>query len=113
MAAPFQIRKETLKQVRTTFLKMSSAEWDLALMNKSDEEKKKADIEYARLQRARLRLGNAELAKIRNNLLKNEQDLEKGRVHVAKALQNLKDVKAVLGTVSSFLDVIGRVVALV
>ena len=113
MAAPFQIRKETLKQVRTTFLKMSSAEWDLALMNKSDKEKKRAALEYARVQRARLRLGNAELAKIRDKLLKNEQKLEEGRTRVAKALQDLKDVKAVLGTVSSFLDVIGRVVALV
>ena len=112
MAANSVIRKETLKQVRAAFLAMSSPKWDLAMMNKSPEEKAKADIEFARLQRARLRLGNQQLAAIRDKLVENEADLARGRVRVANALQNLNRVKTVLNAVSSFLDIVARVVPL-
>ena len=112
MAAASEIRNQTLKQIRATFLKMSSPEWDLALMTKSDEAKQEAALEYARVQRARLRLGNAELANIRDKLIENEADLTRGRARLAKALENLNRVKQVLGAVSSLLDTVAKVVPL-
>lgn len=82
------------------------------MMSKPPEDKAKADREFARLQRARLRLGNQQLAAIRDKLMENESDLEKGRVRVANSLENLNRVKTVLNSVSSFLDVVARVVPL-
>lgn len=113
MATPSETRNQTLKQLRETFLKMSSPEWDLALLGKPQEVQTEAALEYARVQRARLRLGNAQLADIRDKLVANKKDLEKGRKRVAKALSDLRKVKTVLAAVSPFLDIVGRVVALV
>jgi hypothetical protein len=112
MGAPSETRKQTLQQLRETFLRMSSPDWDLALLGKPEAVQTQAALEYARVQRARLRLGNAELADIRDKLIANEKDLEKGRQRLRKALNDLNKVKTVLGAVSSFLDVVGRVVAL-
>jgi hypothetical protein len=112
MATPSKVRTETLKQVRATFLKMASPRWDVALRRKPQKVKTQAALAFARVQRARLRLGNAQLADIRDKLVQNEADLEKGRQRVAKALQDLNRVKRVLGTVSSFLDIVARIISL-
>ena len=109
--APSGIRKQTLRELREIFLKMTSAEWDIALEGKPEKTVAKAARELLRVQSARLRLGNAELANIRDKLVENEDALEKGRAQVSKAFLRLQKVKAVLDAVSSFVGVVARVVA--
>lgn len=110
--APSRLRTQTLKQLREAFLKMTSPEWDLALEGKPEEVVTQAAKELLRVQRVRLRLGNAQLGEIRDKLVANESDLEEGRQQVSQALQNLRQVEAVLTAVSSFLGVVSRVVSL-
>jgi len=107
------ISNETLDQLRETFLKMVSPEWDLALMGKPQDVVNKAAMTLLLVQRGRLRLENAELAEIRDKLVQNEEDLDKGRVQLNKALERLDQVEGVLNAAASFLDIIGRVVSLV
>jgi hypothetical protein len=109
---PDPIRTETLKQLDATFLKMSSPEWDLALVGQP-EEKTKADRKLLRVQAARLRLGNAALADIRGKLKENEDELLSGCDRLAKALEDLEQVGQAIGAVTSFLNVVARVVPLV
>jgi hypothetical protein len=109
---PSEIRNQSLKQLRQTFLGMTSAEWDLALEGKPEEIVTKAAKNLLTVQRARLRLQNAELSTIRDKLIENEIALEKGRQQVSGALKNLQEVEIVLEAVSSFLGVVARVVAL-
>ena len=113
MARPSELRTEVMKQLRITFIKMSTPEWDLALMGKPKKIKNQAALEYARVQSARLRLGNAILANIRDQLLVNEKNLERGRERVAKALEDIGKVERVLGAISSFLNIVARIVTLV
>ena len=110
---PSETLSETLKQVQQVFLKMTSPEWELALEGRPAEEVAQANKELLRVQKARLQLGNAQLAEIRDKLIANEQALEQGRRQVSEALGNLQKVETALGAVSSFLGVVERIVALV
>ena len=109
---PSEIRDTTLRQLRETFLVMTSAEWDLELLGKPKNVVDAAAKNLLRVSSARLRLANAKLADIRDSLIENEEDLEQGRKQVSKSLSKLNDVKAVLDAVSSFLGIVGRVIAL-
>ena len=65
------------------------------------------------VQRARLRLGNATLADIRDRLKANEAELISGTRALDKALKNLNRVRHVLETTTAFLKTIGRIVDIV
>jgi len=82
-------------------------------MGKPQDVVNKAAMTLLLVQRGRLRLENAELAEIRDKLVQNEEDLDKGRVQLNKALERLDQVEGVLNAAASFLDIIGRVVSLV
>ena len=109
---PSEIRRQTLSQLRQAFLKMCSAEWDLALIGQPQEVKTEAALEFARVQRVRLRLGNAVLADIRDMLRDNEDGLRKGRERLAVELEKLNRVKRVLGAVTALLNIVGRIIPL-
>jgi hypothetical protein len=109
---PSELRKQTLKQLRETFLRMTSPEWDLALLGKPDEVVTEAAKQLLSVQRARLRLGNVELREIRDKLVENEADLNKGRKQVAQTLKKLHKVESVLNAASAFLGVVSRVIPL-
>lgn len=108
-----EISNATLEQLRETFLKMTSAEWDLALMGKPEDVATEAAKALLLVQRARLRLENAELAGIRDKLVENERGLDEGRVHLNKALERLDQIEGALNAIGSFLNVVARVVSLV
>lgn len=109
---PHEMRKQTVAQLRKTFLAMMSPEWDIALEGKSQAEVTKAAKTLLAVQRARLRLGNAELADIRDKLKQNEEDLDEGRQTLDRALGNLQRVKRVLEATAAFLKIVARVVAM-
>jgi hypothetical protein len=107
-----EISDQTLAQLRETFLKMTSPEWDLALIGKPEDVVNKAAKNLLLVQRARLRLENAELADIRDKLVENEKGLEEGRVHLNKSLERLDQIEGVLNAITSFVDVVARIIPL-
>jgi hypothetical protein len=109
---PFEIRRQTVSELRRVILAMMSAEWDLALEGRSEEEVMEAARSLLQAQRARLRLGSAELREIRAELRANEEALERGRVALESALKDLHAIRTVLDAVAGFLRIIGRVVPL-
>jgi hypothetical protein len=108
-----EISSQTLEQLRETFLKMTSPEWDLALMGKPDNVVNEAAKALLLVQRARLRLENAELTDIRDKLVENEKELEEGRVQLNKSLERLDQIEVALNAITSVLDVVARIVPLV
>ena len=55
---PFEIRRQTVSELRKVILAMMSSEWDLALEGRSEAEVVEAARSLLRAQRARLRLGS-------------------------------------------------------
>ena len=111
--APSTLRKKTLSELRKTFAAMMTPEWDLALDGKSDEEVTEAARTLLAVQRARLRLGNARLAEIRDGLMENETALRAGIEFVDEALEDLQDVGRVLEATAALLAAVGRIVDIV
>ena len=111
--APSTLRKKTLSELRKTFAAMMTPEWDLALDGKSDEEVTEAARTRLAVQRARLRLGNARFAEIRDGLVENETALRAGIEFVDEALEDLQDVGRVLEATAALLAAVGRIVDIV
>lgn len=111
MDAP-EIRDQTLQQLDATFLKMTSPEWDLALVGQPQEVVTQAAKALSQVEGARLRLGNAGLGEIRDKLVENEDALEAGRLEVTRVLDKFETIETALGAVSSFLSIVARVVSL-
>jgi len=109
---PSEISSQTLEQLRETFLKMTSPEWDLALMGKPADVVNEAAQTLLLVQRARLRLENAQLADIRDKLVENEKELDEGRVQLNKSLERLDQIEDALNAITSVLDVVARIVPL-
>jgi hypothetical protein len=109
---PFEIRRQTVSELRKVILAMMSSEWDLALEGRSEAEVVEAARSLLRAQRARLRLGSAELREIRGQLKANEEALERGRMALESALDDLGAIRIVLDAVAGFLRIVGRVVPL-
>ena len=110
---PTQTKLETVQILQEAILRMTSPEFELALLEQPDDVVKNAKRERARVQMARVILENTQLAAIRDRLVANETELREGRRRVNEAIQNLQQVQDVLGAISSFVDLVGRVVALV
>ena len=111
--APSKVRRQTLSQLGRTFRAMMTPQWDLALEGRSDEEVTEAARSLLAVQRARLRLANAELADIRDGLQANEAALLKGAAELDGALADLRDVRRVLEATAAVLRAVGRVVDVV
>jgi hypothetical protein len=111
--APSALRKKTLAELRKALTAMMSPEWDLALDGKTDEELNEAARALLAVQRARLRLGNAKLAEIRDSLRDDEKALQTGIEFLDEALEDLGDVERVLEATALLLAVVGRIVDIV
>lgn len=110
---PSEIKKQTISQLQKTFLKMMSPEWDVALEGKPKNVVADAAKKMLAVQRARLRMENAELTSILEKLKENEEALLKGKQALEDSLKDLEDVKNVLQMTAAFLEIVGRVVAMV
>jgi sugar-specific transcriptional regulator TrmB len=110
---PSEIKKQTVSQLQKTFLKMMSPEWDIALEGKPKNVVADAAKKMLAVQRARLRMENAELASILEKLKQNEEALLRGKQALEDSLKDLEDVKNVLQMTSAFLEIVGRIVAIV
>ena len=92
---------------------MMSAEWDIALEGKPAAEVTRAGRTLLALQRARLRLGTAELAEIRDQLRENEHGLVNAMAAMGRARKKLHKVKTVLVAAASLLKTVGRIIDIV
>ena len=110
---PSEIKKQTISQLQKTFLKMMSPEWDVALEGKPKNVVADAAKKMLAVQRARLRMENAELASILEKLKENEEALLNGKKALEDSLKDLEDVKNVLKMTATFLEIVGRIVAIV
>ncbi len=111
--APSELRRQTVSQLRRTFLAMMSPRWDRALEGKSEARLTEAARALLAVQRARLRLGNARLAGIRDDLKANEADLVSGMTDLSRSLKKLGDVKVVLAATTALLRTVARIVDIV
>lgn len=110
---PAEIRDATLSQLRAARTAMFSAEWMLSLEGKDKQTQTNAAKQLLRVHHAIQQLENAELATIKDDLLKNEEDLANGRVKLGNALRTLNRVKSVLNALSGLLGVIAKVAKLI
>ncbi len=111
--APSALRRETRQSLRRAFVAMMSPQWDLALDGRPQADVTKAGRTLLALQRARLRLGNVELAAIRDGLRANEARLVRATRELDRALKTLGNVRAVLRAATALLTTVGRIVDLV
>jgi hypothetical protein len=110
--APGQLRDKTIKELRKTLLAMMSARWDVALENSPDKEVDEAARALLGVQRTRLRLRNAQLGEIRDQLTAQEGEINAGLKALGKALKNLENVEAMLVATAAVLRTLGRIVKL-
>jgi len=108
--APYKIRLETVRQLRNTVVAMMSPDWSIALDGAGEEEVHRASLDLLAAQRARLKLGNALLEDIRDDLIENEDALLEGIEDAKQALRNLNLVRKTLDSVEKFLGVVGKVI---
>jgi hypothetical protein len=102
-----------LSDLNSTIIRMTSPRFDAVLQSGSAEDRLQAMREILAVEKARLILGNAVLQDIAAKLKENEPELLEGREALEEALDRLENIAKVLDTVSSFLQVIGKVVPLV
>ena len=110
--APSEIRRLTLRQLRGAKEAMLSLEFQLSRAQEPADVRRRAALAISNTQIGILKLRTAELADIREALLANEEALNKSAGALAKALENLNNVKEVIGAASAFLGVVGKIVKL-
>ena len=110
--APSTLRRKLLSEMRKTVLAMMSPQWDLALEGRPKAEVTKAARTLLAMQRARLRLGNAELAEIRDQLKAKETDLVSGMKALDRSRKKLANVKTVLVAAAEVVKIVARIVDL-
>ena len=107
-----QIYGQVLNDLSRTVVRMTSPEFDLLLQQGTTEERQRAGRELLRLQQARLVLGNVALQSIVGELKGNEEAFVQGRTEVRRALERLENVAQVLNSITSFVNLVARVVPL-
>ncbi len=110
--APSNLRRGLVSEMRKTVLAMMSPQWDLALEGRSKQEVDKAARTLLAMQRARLRLGSAQLAEIRDQLKAKEKDLVSGMKALQRSRRKLANVKTFLASASALAKIVGRIVGL-
>ena len=108
-----QIYSSTLEQLNTTILRLTSPEWDAKVQGASTEERREALAELLRVQHARLVLANALLQQIAEDLKANEKSLLDGQKALQGELDKLATIESVLNAVSSFINVVAKIVPLI
>ena len=110
--SPSEIRRETLRRLREAKGGMLSLEFQLNLEKEPADVRRQAALAISNTEIGILKLRTAELADIREDLLANEEELNKSADSLGKALANINKVKEVIGAAAAFLGVVGKVVKL-
>jgi hypothetical protein len=110
--APYELKNQTVRELGKTRNAMASPTylWELAKL--SPEKQRESALLQHQVQLAHLKMRAAELAQIRDKLVFNEAGLTAGIESVEKVLLHLTRVEEILAAVTSFVNVVGKVVAL-
>jgi hypothetical protein len=111
MPTPAELRDNLLKEMIRLRRKMITWEWDEALDSEPDDIKKKAALAHVSIGNAVIKLQNAALKDIRDQLVANEPDLLKGTAALQAATSNIKQTKNVLDTVDKVLKTVLKIVS--
>ena len=106
------MRRGLVSEMRKTVIAMMSPQWDLALEGRTKDEVTRAARTLLAMQRVRLRLGNAELAEIRDQIKAKEKDLLSGIKALQRSRKKLANVKTLLTAASELAKIVGRIVGL-
>lgn len=110
MAAPGQIRTETLAELRAARRAMSTAPFLMALASQPEDVREQAAIKLLNAELAIRSLETAELGAIRDRLIENEAGLIAGIAQLRQARENLAKVAKVLSALGEVLGVVAKVV---
>lgn len=110
--APFELKKLTVQELGKTRNAMASPGYLWEVAELPPEKQKESALLQHQVQLAHLKMRTAELADIRDKLVANEESLTAGIGTMEKVLTNLKKVEEILAAVTSFLNVVGKVVDL-
>jgi len=110
--APYELKNLTVRELGKTRNAMASPGylWELAKL--SPEKQRESALLQNQVQLAHLKMRTAELAQIRDKLISNEAELTAGIEAVEKVLLQLTRVEEILAAVTSFVNVVGKVVDL-
>jgi hypothetical protein len=109
---PGTLRDDAVRALDLTVKKMSSATFMLALRSATPAQRAAAGGAIIDAGLARQELRRARLEEIAALLEAQEEPLKKATEELGAAVEDLKQVKAVLDGVAALLKVVGRVVAL-
>jgi hypothetical protein len=109
---PSAIRDETLSALRQAIIDLKSPDRMLEVRKSSDAVRAQWADCLLNATAARDALEKAQLKEIRDKLMENDADLEKGTAALEAVLQKLTKLKQVLDTVARLVEITGRVVAL-
>lgn len=110
--APHERRRVTIRELRNARDEMMSDAYLDKLEIKSAAVQQESALKLQGIIIAILRLDNATLTDIKNDLVLNEAALGKATEEMAEALTDLQNTRKVLDTVASTLAIVGRIVTL-
>lgn len=111
--APFRLRDAILKQLRATLRAMTSPEFMLELDEQPTTVQTKAAMQLLQVHRHILKLENAQLSDIRDELLRQEDDLTLAIEDLKEAQEDLAEIEQNLEIATQFFRIVGRVLSFV
>lgn len=111
--APFELKDLTARQLGKIRNAMGKPAYLLALDLLPADKRKESALLQQQVQLALLKMRNAELAEIRDQLTALELELTAGATQVEAVLADLQKTEEILRVVNGFLGVVGRIITLV
>ena len=112
MAAPFETRNDIRRALGKALTAMNSPRFVLELDTKPKKTQERAARLLLSVMKARLRITNAQLADLRDDLVTNETAFRAGKKRLEGSLKNLKKTKEVLDATAAFLQIVARLAAI-
>ncbi len=110
--APYELKNQTVRELGKTRNAMASPAYLWELVKLSPEKQRESALLLHQVQLAHLKMRAAELGQIRDKLMSNESGLTAGIEAVERVLLHLNRVEEILAAVTSFVNVVGKVVDL-
>mgnify|MGYP001108474654 CR=1 FL=1 len=111
--APYELRGMTVKQLSEIRKAMTADVYRWEIEKLPMEKQKESAWMLHLTQTALLKMRNAELSAIRDQLLVNEADLTTGTSQLQQVLDDLTKTEHILTQVAGFLKIVARIVPLV
>lgn len=104
---------QTLSSLTATRLAMLSPDWQTALDLQTPDVRLQSSLKLLQVQQAIAALSNASLSDIAQEMNTEEEDIRSATSDLAQALKDLTKVQNVIGTITSLLTTVAKIVPLV